>query len=78
MDDGRLKDPAWDCFDDLLERIRGIRASEAQFFQKVRDILTLSEDYDPKSPDVHAFCANILNRMLCAVTSHTAAELIHE
>ena len=78
MDDGRLKDPAWDYFNDLLERIRDIRASEARFYQKVRDILALSEDYDPKSPDVHAFCANILNRMLCAVTGHTAAELIHE
>ena len=78
MDDARLKDPAWDYFDDLFERIREIRASEARFYQKVRDILALSEDYDPKSPDVHAFCANILNRMLCAVTGHTAAELIHE
>ena len=78
MDDGRLKDPAWDHFDELLERIRDIRASEARFFQKVRDILALSEDYDPKSPDVQAFCANILDRMLCAVTGHTAAELIRE
>ena len=78
MDDGRLKDPGWDYFDDLLERIRDIRASEARFYQKVRDILALSEDHDPKSSDVHAFCANILNRMLCAVTGRKAAELIHE
>ena len=78
MDDGRLKDPAWDYFDDLLGRIRDIRASEARFYQKVCDTLALSEDYDPKSPDVHAFCANILNSMLCAVTGHTADELIHE
>ena len=78
MDDGRLKDPAWDHFDELLERIRGIRASEARFHQKVREILALSEDCDPNSPDVRAFCATIQNRMLHAVTGHTAAELIRE
>ena len=78
MDDGRLKDPAWDYFDELLERIRDIRASEARFYQKVREILKLSEDYDPKSPEVHAFYAAIQNRILYAATSHTAAELIHE
>ena len=78
MNDGRLKDPAWDHFDELLERIRDIRASEARFYQKVRDILALSEDYDHKSPDVHALCATIQDRMLCAVTGRTAAELIHE
>ena len=78
MNDGRLKDPAWDHFDELLERIRDIRTSEARFFQKVRDILALSEDYDPKSPDAHAFCATIQDRMLCAVTGRTAAELIRE
>ena len=78
INDGRLKDPVWDHFDELLERIRDIRASEARFFQKVRDILALSQDYDPKSLDVQAFCATIQDRMLCAVTSHTAAELIHE
>ena len=78
MDDGRLKDPAWDHFDELLERIRDIRTSEARFHQKVREILTLSEDCDPNSADVHAFCATIQNRMLYAVTGHTAAELIRE
>ena len=78
MDDKRLKDPAWDHFDELLERIRDIRASEVRFFLKVRDILALSEDYDPKSPDVHTLCATIQDRMLCAVTGHTAADLIRE
>ena len=78
MNDGRLKDPAWDHFEELLERIRDIRASEVRFFQKVRDILALSEDYDPKSPNAHAFCAEIQDRMLCAVTGRTAAELIFE
>ena len=78
MNDERLKNPTWDRFDELLERIRDIRASEARFFQKVRDILALGEDYDPKSPDVHAFCLTIQDRMLCAVTGHTAAELIRK
>ncbi|MBA4130085.1 MAG: hydroxyacid dehydrogenase [Hyphomicrobium sp.] len=76
MDDERLKDPAWDYFDELLERIRDIRASEARFYQKVRDILSLSEDYDPKSRQVTTFYATIQNKMLYAVTGHTAGELI--
>lgn len=76
MNDERLKDPAWDYFDELLERIRDIRASEARFYQKVRDILALSEDYDAKSPVVNTFYATIQNKMLYAVTSHTAGELI--
>ena len=78
MNDERLKDPAWDYFDELLERIRDIRASEARFYQKVRDILALSEDYDPQSSDVQKFYAKIQNKMLYAVTGHTAAELIRE
>ncbi len=78
MNDERLKDPAWDYFDELLERIRDIRASEARFYQKVRDILALSEDYDPKSSAAQAFYAKIQNKMLFAVTGHTAAELIRE
>lgn len=76
MDDERLKDPAWDYFDELLDRIRDIRASEARFYEKVRDILSLSEDYDPKSRQVNTFYATIQNKMLYAVTGHTAGELI--
>ncbi|MFA5952014.1 MAG: virulence RhuM family protein [Hyphomicrobium sp.] len=76
MDDERLKDPAWDYFDELLERIRDIRASEARFYQKVRDILSISEDYDPKSRQIATFYATIQNKMLYAVTGHTAGELI--
>ncbi|WP_085919989.1 virulence RhuM family protein [Halomonas sp. CSM-2] len=76
MHDERLKDPTWDYFDELLERIRDIRASEARFYQKVRDILALSEDYDARSPFVTTFYATIQNKMLNAVTSHTAGELI--
>jgi hypothetical protein len=76
LDTRRLKDPAWDYFDELLERIREIRASEARFYQKVREILSLSEDYDPKSQAAQVFYASIQNKMLHAVTGHTAAELI--
>jgi hypothetical protein len=76
LDTKRLKDPAWDYFDELLERIREIRASEARFYQKVREILSLSEDYDPKSQAAQVFYAIIQNKMLHAVTGHTAAELI--
>ena len=78
MDDGRLKDPAWERFDELLERIRGIRAFEARLDQKLRELLALSEDHDPDSSDARALCATIQNRMLYAVTGRTAAELIHE
>lgn len=76
MDDERLKDPRFDYFDELLERIRDIRASEARVYQKVRDILALSPDYDGKSTTAQTFYAAIQNRMLYAVTGHTAAELI--
>jgi len=76
MDDARLKDPAYDYFDELLERIRDIRASEARFYQKIRDILALSEDYDPKSGAAQEFYATIQNKMLFAVAGGTAAELI--
>lgn len=76
LDTPRLKDPAWDYFDELLERIREIRASEARFYQKVREILSLSEDYDPKSQAAQVFYAAVQNKMLHAVTGHTAAELI--
>ena len=76
MDDERLKNPGFDYFDELLERIRDIRASEARFYQKVRDILALSPDYDAARTDVQTFYAKIQNKMLYAVTGHTAAELI--
>lgn len=76
MNDERLKDPKFDYFDELLERIRDIRASEARFYQKVRDILALSVDYDARADTVPTFYATIQNKMLHAVTHHTAAELI--
>ncbi|MEX2410883.1 MAG: virulence RhuM family protein [Candidatus Paceibacterota bacterium] len=77
MNDERLKDPGgWDYFDELLERIRDIRASEKRFYQKVKDIYALSTDYDPKSNSAQLFFKKVQNKMLWAVTGNTAAELI--
>jgi hypothetical protein len=77
MDDARLKAPGgWDYFDELLERIRDIRASEKRFYQKIRDIYTTAVDYDPKSEQAQLFFKKVQNKMLWAITGHTAAELI--
>lgn len=77
MDDARLKDaPQWDYFDELLERVRDIRASEKRFYQKVRDIFATAVDYDSKSDAAKRFFAIVQNKMLFAVTGKTAAELI--
>ncbi len=80
MDDARLKDPAGlDYFDELLERIRDIRASEMRFYRKVRDIFkATSVDYDSSSQDAQTFFATIQNKLFFSVTGHTAAELICE
>nr|WP_311529263.1 RhuM family protein [uncultured Ralstonia sp.] len=68
MDDTRLKEPAgWDYFDELLERLREIRASEKRFYQKVRDIYTTAVDYDGKSDDAKLFFRKVQNKMLWAV-----------
>jgi hypothetical protein len=77
MDDERLKNPGgWDHFDELLERIREIRASEKRFYQKVRDLFALSADYRVRERETHLFFAEVQNKLLYAVTGHTAAELI--
>ncbi|MGY2485910.1 virulence RhuM family protein [Cupriavidus sp. CP313] len=77
MDDERLKDPdGWDYFDELIERIRDIRASEQRFYQKVRDIYATAVDYDGKAEEAQRFFAKVQNKMLWAITGHTAAELI--
>ena len=79
MDDERLKNPAgWDYFDELLERIRDIRASEKRFYQKVRDLFTLSVDYQGQERQTMLFFAEVQNKLLYATTGHTAAELILE
>jgi hypothetical protein len=77
MDDERLKDPGgWDYFDELLERIREIRASEKRFYQKVRDLFSLSSDYQVRERETALFFAEVQNKLLYATTGHTAAELI--
>ena len=77
MDDERLKEPGgWDYFDELLARIRDIRASEKRFYQKVRDLFALSSDYRPDDRDAQTFFAEVQNKLLYAVTGHTAAEIV--
>lgn len=76
IDDAKLKDTRADYFDELIERIRDIRASDARFYQKLRDILSLSVDYAKGEAHVQTFYATVQNKMLHAVTGHTAAELI--
>jgi hypothetical protein len=78
MDDERLKDPGgWDYFDELLERIRSIRASEKRFYQKIKDLFVqTSVDYDKKSSAAQDFFKTIQNKMLFATTGRTAAEII--
>tara|TARA_R110002051_G_scaffold78626_1_gene142199 strand:+ start:6384 stop:7394 length:1011 start_codon:yes stop_codon:yes gene_type:complete len=78
MDDERLKNPDGrpDYFEELLERIRDIRASEKRFYQKVRDLFSLSSDYDPTDKATQMFFAAAQNKLLFAVTRKTAAELI--
>jgi len=77
INDERLKNPAgFDYFDELLERIREIRASEKRFYQKIRDIYATSVDYAPESDAAQTFFATVQNKMLFATTGRTAAELI--
>ena len=78
MDDERLKNPDGrpDYFDELLERIRDIRASEKRFYQKIRDLMMLSSDYDKTDKSTQMFFAETQNKLLYAVTNKTAAEII--
>jgi hypothetical protein len=77
MDDERLKNPGgWDYFDELLARIREIRASEQRFYQKVRDLFALSSDYRADDHATHIFFAETQNKLLYAVTQKTAAEIV--
>ena len=78
IDDERLKNPDGrpDYFDELLERIRDIRASEKRFYQKIKDLFALSTDYDGSDKATQMFFAEIQNKLLYAVTNKTAAELI--
>jgi len=77
LDDERLKDPKnINYFDELLERIRDIRSSEKMFYQKVKDIYTLSIDYEPKTDITKKFFTTIQNKLHWAVHQHTAAEIV--
>ena len=78
MDDERLKNPDGrpDYFDELLERIRDIRASEKRFYQKIKDLFSLSSDYDADDKSTQMFFAETQNKLHYAVTGQTAAELI--
>lgn len=82
MDDERLKNPPGrghtDYFDELLERIRDIRASERRFHQKVLDIYATSVDYQPDHELSKQFFATVQNKMHWAAHGHTAAEIVHE
>ena len=76
--DDRLKNPDGrpDYFDELLERIRDIRASEKRFYQKLRDLFSLSSDYDKTDKTTVQFFAETQNKLIYGVTGKTAADLI--
>ena len=79
LDDERLKQGknfGKDHFDELLACIRGIRASENLFYQKIRDLFMLSEDYDKTDKKTEQFFAEVQNKLLFATTKYTAAEII--
>jgi hypothetical protein len=81
LDDERLKQGkslfGKDYFDELIERIREIRASERRFYQKVTDIYALAVDYEAHAPLTREFFANVQNKLHWAITGQTAAELIY-
>ena len=81
LNDERLKNPkefGADYFDELLARIKDIRASEKRMYLKVRDIFATSVDYDPASPQADLFFKTVQNKLHYSVHGHTAAELIRD
>ncbi len=79
LDDARLKEAkaaGADYFDELLSRIRDIRASERRFYQKITDIYATSIDYDARAPLTAEFYATVQNKLHWAITGHTAAETV--
>ena len=82
IDDERLKQGGIvfgkDYFDELLERIRDIRASERRFYQKITDIYALSSDYDKSAPITKEFFSSVQNKLHWAITGKTAAEIIYK
>ncbi len=80
LDDERLKQGknfGEDYFNELLERIREIRASERRFYQKITDLYSLSIDYDKNSNQTKEFFATVQNKLHWAITGKTAAEIIY-
>lgn len=80
IDDERLKQGknfGQDYFDELLERIREIRASERRFYQKITDLYALSTDYDRESQQTKDFFSAVQNKLHWAITGKTAAEIIY-
>ncbi len=81
LDDERLKEGPTafgDYFEELLERIRDIRASERRFYQKITDIYATSIDYDPKAEITLNFFATVQNKLHWAIHGHTAAEIVQK
>ena len=82
LDDERLKRGkatfGQDYFDELLERIREIRASERRFYQKLTDLYALAVDYDRQAPVTREFFATVQNKLHWAITGKTAAEIVHD
>lgn len=84
MDDERLKNPPAagssipDYFDEMLERIRDIRASERRMYLRVKEIFAMAGDYDPSEPETNMFFSVIQNKLHFAATGMTAAELIRD
>jgi hypothetical protein len=82
LDDERLKQSKGifgkDYFEELLERIREIRASERLFYQKITDIYALAADYDKNAPITKEFFATVQNKLHWAITGKTAAEIIYD
>ena len=77
LNDERMKSgKSMNYFDELQERIREIRLSERVFYQKVKDIYTTSIDYDPKAEKTVEFFKIVQNKLLWAISSQTAAELV--
>ncbi len=81
LDDERIKEGrtlGTDYFDELLERIRDIRASERLFYQKITDVYATSIDYDPAHATSQTFFATVQNKLHWAIHGHTAAEIIRQ
>jgi hypothetical protein len=79
LDDERLKEVrGLDYFEELLTRVRAIRASERRFYQKITDIYSTSIDYEANTQQTQEFFASVQNKFHWAITGRTAAEIIHE